>query len=92
MHRKLGAEVGNQIVRAVRVVPPEPGVLRGKISLEAGQNVIVQGEESRVGGCGLHLLATQLLEHQDRILRGLPPQGPIEHPKQLPRLGIPAPP
>ena len=91
MERKLRREIRDGAI-GIRVAPPPPGVLRGPRRVERIDRGVVEDEEALVDSRVREHLLRNEPQHEDRVVRGLPPERVVEPAEDFAGLWIPGPP
>ena len=90
VEREFGREVGNRAGRAMVTMPPR---IEGRARcVERHDGGVVELEEPFVLCSLLEELGRDEPEHEDRVVRGLPPKRVVQFAKDFPGFGVPGPP
>ena len=91
VEREFGREVRDGPLEVGKGLRP-PGMPRRARFFEAVNRALIQVHEGRIRRCGLELLAGNLPQHANRVVRRRPPQRVVELAKDHAAFAIPAPP
>ena len=92
MKCEFGGKVGDGSTADFRKLALDPRVVRRAGGVEPGAGAVVERQPFWIVERSINRFRRQQLQHAHGVVRGEPPEGVVETPKDIARVGIPAPP